>query len=75
MRYFYVTQPNKYGIKAIAYKYYFPKQFQQIFEPDKEKMFEKIIYSIIERFYEAVKWRLSKPSAQVQTDLFELLGV
>lgn len=75
VRYFYVTQPNKYGIKAIAYKYYFPKQFQQIFEPDKEKMFEKIIYSIIERFYEAVKWRLSKPSAQVQTDLFELLGV
>lgn len=75
VRYFYVTQPNKYGINAIAYKYYFPKQFQQIFEPDKEKMFEKIIYSIIERFYEAVKWRLSKPSAQVQTDLFELLGV
>ena len=75
VRYFYVTQPNKYGIKAIAYKYYLPKQFQQIFEPDKEKMFEKIIYSIIERFYEAVKWRLSKPSAQVQTDLFELLGV
>lgn len=75
VRYFYVTQPNKYGIKAIAYKYYYPKEFEAIFHPDKEKMFEKIIYSIIERFYDAVKWKLSKPSAQVQTDLFDILGV
>ena len=75
VRYFYVNQPNKYGIKAIAYKYYYPEEFKSIFEPDIEKMFEKIIYSIIERFYEAVKWKLSKPSAQVQTDLFDLLGV
>jgi DNA polymerase elongation subunit (family B) len=75
VRFFYVTQPNKYGINAIAYKYYYPKEFQSVFEPDKEKMFEKIIYSIIERFYESVDWKLSKPSAQVQTDLFDLLGV
>lgn len=75
VRFFYVTQPNKYGINAIAYKYYYPKEFESVFEPDKEKMFEKIIYSIIERFYESVDWKLSKPSAQVQTDLFDLLGV
>jgi len=75
VRYFYVNQPNKYGIKAVAYKYYYPDEFKKIFEPDKEKMFEKIIYSIIERFYESVKWKLNKPSAQVQTDLFDLLGV
>ena len=75
VRFFYVNQPNKYGINAIAYKYYYPDQFKGVFEPDKEKMFEKIIYSIVERFYESVNWKLSKPSAQVQTDLFELLGV
>ena len=75
VRYFYVNQPNKYGINAIAYKYYYPEQFKTVFEPDKEKMFEKIIYSIIERFYESVGWRLNKPSAQVQTDLFDILGV
>lgn len=75
VRFFYVTQPNKYGINAIAYKYYYPEEFKEIFQPDIEKMFEKIIYSIIERFYEAVDWRLNKPSAQVQTDLFDLLGV
>lgn len=75
VRYFYVNQPNKYGIGAIAYKYYYPEEFKAIFEPDKEKMFEKIIFSIIERFYESVNWRLNRPSAQVQTDLFDLLGV
>ena len=75
VRYFYVNQPNKYGIQAIAYKYYYPDEFKAIFEPDIEKMFEKLIFSMIERFYEAVNWRLSKPSNQVQTDLFDLLGV
>ena len=75
VRYFYVNQPNKYGISAIAYKYYLPDEFLKIFEPDREKMFEKLIFSIIERFYDAVGWRLSRPSAQVQTDLFELLGI
>lgn len=75
VRYFYVNQPNKYGINAIAYKYYYPDEFKKVFDPDIEKMFEKIIFSIIERFYEAVNWKLSKPSAQVQTDLFDLLGV
>jgi hypothetical protein len=38
-------------------------------------MFEKIIFSVIERFYEAVNWKLTPPGSQVQTDLFELLGV
>ncbi len=75
VRFFYVNQPNKYGINAIAYKYYYPKEFEEVFQPDKEKMFEKIIYNIIERFYEAVNWRLNKPSAQVQTDLFDILGI
>ena len=75
VRYFYVNQPNKYGISAIAYKYYLPEQFKDIFNPDVELMFEKIVYSVIERFYEAVNWKLSRPGKQVQTDLFDLLKV
>jgi len=38
-------------------------------------MFEKIVYSVIDRFYEAVNWKLVKPTEQRQTNLFELLGV
>jgi DNA polymerase elongation subunit (family B) len=75
IRYFYVMQPNKYGINTMGYKYYYPEEFNKDFKPDVEKMFDKIVYSIIERFYEAVDWRLRRPGMQVQTDLFELLAV
>jgi DNA polymerase elongation subunit (family B) len=75
VRYFYAMQPNKFGIPVLAYKYYFPEEFKDAFEPDIEKMFEKIVYQVIERFYECVNWQLKKPTEQVQTDLFELLGV
>ena len=75
IRYFYVTKPNKYSIPVLAYKYYFPEEFKEDFQPDIEKMFEKIVYQVIERFYDCVGWQLKKPTEQVQTDLFELLGI
>lgn len=73
VRYFYARQPNKFGISAIGYKYSFPKEFKDCFELDYELMFEKIIFSVMERFYQAVHWKLQSPGSQVQTDLFELL--
>ncbi len=75
VRHFYVRQPNKYGVKIIGYKYDFPEDFRGVFEPDYELIFEKEVYAVIERFYEAVRWTLKKPSEQTQTDLFELLGI
>ena len=75
IRYFYVRKPNRYGLSVIGYKYEYPKEFEGIFEPDYEMIFEKIIHSVIQRFYEAVKWKLKTPSQQGQTDLFDLLGV
>lgn len=74
VRYFYVKQPNRFGLSVMGYKYNYPKEFTDLFEPDHEKMFEKIIFSVIERFYEAVNWKLKSPGSQVQTDLFELLS-
>jgi DNA polymerase elongation subunit (family B) len=75
VRFFYTKQPNKFGISTIGYKYNFPKEFKDVFEPDHEMMFEKIIFSVIERFYDAVNWKLLSPGSQVQTDLFDLLSV
>ena len=75
VRYFYVKTPNKYGIKSLAYKYYIPDQFKKDFQPDIELMFDKIVFNSVERFYESVGWTLKKPGQQVQTDLFDLLGV
>jgi len=73
VRYFYVKQPNKFGIKSFAYKYYFPDEFQSDICPDTELMFDKIIYSVIERLFESVDWKPNKPGECIQTDLFELL--
>tara|TARA_Y100000310_G_scaffold341293_1_gene440005 strand:- start:481 stop:1869 length:1389 start_codon:yes stop_codon:yes gene_type:complete len=73
VRYFYVKQPNKFGIKSFAYKYYFPKEFEGDICPDMELMFDKIIYSVIERLFESVNWKPNKPGECIQTDLFELL--
>ena len=75
VRYFYLKQPNKFGLSVIGYKYYLPKEFKDSLIPDKEKMFEKIIYSVMERFYDAVGWKLKSPSMIAQTDLFDLLKI
>ena len=75
VRYYYVNVPNRLGITSLAYKQYLPDQFREDFPPDTELMFDKIVYSIIGRFYDAVNWKLQKPSKQPQTDLFELLAV
>ena len=75
VRYFYCKKPNKYGIPSFGYKYTFPKEFSNDIQPDREKMFEKIVYSVFERLYESVGWKCRKPGEMVQTDLFDLLKI
>ena len=74
IRWMYVTTPNKYGIETIAFKYYYPTEFYDLFKPAYEKMFEKIVFSVVERFYAAVKWPAHKPTEQMKSDLFDLFG-
>lgn len=69
-----VKTPNRYGIKKIAYKYYYPEEFKNIFQPDHEKMFEQIVYSVVESFYDAVNWTPKKPGEILQADLFDLFS-
>jgi DNA polymerase elongation subunit (family B) len=71
VKYFYVQKPNKYNIDAIAYKYKYPEEFNSIFRPDTEKMFEKDMYQCIERFYQAMKWTPRKPNNMLYSDLEE----
>lgn len=74
IRYFYVKQPNKYGLTVFGYKYYFPSELLTVIEPDHEKLFEKIVFSAIERFYQAVSWKLTPPALATQVNLFELFS-
>lgn len=74
VRYFYVQQPNKYKVETIGYKNDIPKEFEEIFKVDYEKMFEKILFNSIERFYDNVNWNIYKPSEAVRVDLFDFFS-
>jgi len=74
VRWMYIKHPNKYNMQSIAFKYYYPQEFVEAFEPDYEKMFEKIVFSVVERFYAAVKWSAHKPNEQVKSDLLDLFA-
>ena len=74
VRYMYVEQPNKYGLNTIGFKYDFPTEFAETFKPDYEKMFEKILFESIKRFYDNIGWVIRKPSNNVQTELFDIFA-
>jgi len=65
----YVKVPNKYGIDSIGFKGTYPEEFNDIFEVDYEKMFGKILYAAIDRFYKSVNWKLRKPNENVKIEL------
>ena len=65
----YLKVPNQYGIDSIGFKGNYPKEFEGIFEIDYGKMFEKILFAAIEKFYEVVNWKLRKPNENVKIEL------
>lgn len=71
---FYVEQPNKYGISAIAYKTRYPEEFKGIFKPDMEEMFEKDMYKCIGRFYKVMNWVPRKPTDQLICTLDDIFS-
>ncbi len=74
VRYMYIEQPNKFGLESIGFKYDYPKEFSDLFKPDYDKMFEKILFQAIERFYDNVGWKIRKPSENVTVELFDLFS-
>jgi DNA polymerase elongation subunit (family B) len=71
---FYLKKPNRYGIDAIAFKYYYPEEFKSLFEPDYEKMFDTVIFSPVEKFFETVNWIPEKPNEMRSCDLLEVFS-
>lgn len=74
IKYFYVNMPNSYNLEAIAFKNRYPKEFNELFSLDIEKMFDKDVYKCIERFYSVMKWEIYKPTNQFKVDLDELFS-
>jgi len=74
IRYVYLQKPNKYNIESIGFKNQYPVEYAEVFNVDYEKMFEKILFNTISRFYESVDWQIRKPTDNVQTELFDLFS-
>jgi DNA polymerase elongation subunit (family B) len=75
VRMVYVKTPNKYNLEMIGFKGEWFEEFDNIFTVDYEKMFGKIFYAAIDRFYEAVGWKLRKPSENLVVELEDLFGL
>lgn len=69
-----VTEDNKYKIKVLAYKDKFPEEFKPLFKIDYDAIFDKIIFSMVERFYSIVGYEATRPTEAVHTDLFDFLA-
>lgn len=74
MRFISIHKPNKYNIEKIGFKYDFPEEFNDLFKINYEVMFDKILFSMISRFYTILKWQVRKPTESVVTELFDLFG-
>ena len=74
LRWVYIKKSNKYGITTIGFKDKMPEEFAGMFEIDYELMFSKIVFSVVERFYNRVKWIARKPNEQIRCDLFDLFS-
>lgn len=70
----YVKSPNKFGVKAVAFKGKYPKEFDSIFEVDTEVMYEKVLHAYFTRIYSCVDWVLRKHNVQLKTDVLSLLS-
>jgi DNA polymerase elongation subunit (family B) len=70
----YVQKPNKYDLSMIGFKEFWMPEFDTIFKVDHEKMFGKIFYAAIERFYNAVGWNLRKPNENLVVEIEDIFG-
>lgn len=70
----YVKSPNQYNILNIGFKDTFPSEFSEIFTVDYEKMFDKMFFAAIERFYNAVNWKLRKPNENLKIEIEDFLS-
>jgi hypothetical protein len=67
----YLIPNNKYGINVISYNGVYPKEFEDMFEIDLNKMFEKGVKDVVNQFYSALGWNLKSPNKQTKIDVME----
>lgn len=69
IRYLILKTPNKYGIDCVGYVGKYPKEFETVFEIDYGVMFNDLVFKSVEALYDAVNWKLRKPTENVKVEL------
>jgi len=72
IRYVYIKKTNRYGIDCIGYKDEYPKEFNELFEINYKKMFNKILLKPLNPFEKLKYWQTPNPNQQIAYDIFLL---
>lgn len=73
VRFVYLIPDNQYSINCIAFNNNdWPKEFDELFQIDYNKMFDKSVLSPLKNFMIAAKYQTINPNSQIQYDIFEL---
>lgn len=67
-------EPNRFQLATIGFKYKYPDKIAELFKPNYDAIFDKILYAAIKRVYDAIGWQCRKPQDNIVTDLFDLFG-
>lgn len=60
--YIYIKENNKFGINVIGFKDRYPKEFEKLFEVDRDKMFDKTVLSPLKHIISNHKFGVFDPS-------------
>lgn len=66
-------KPNKYNLSSIAFNNKIPKEWENDFIMDNAVMFDKCVWSSIEKCFEVVGWKKYTPSSGESVDLYSFL--
>lgn len=70
LRYAYITRGNEYGIEVIGWPNDYPEEFNEIFDIDYRKMFQKVVMGPLKGLVAIYGWTPRHPDDEVVTDIF-----
>lgn len=72
VRFVYTKKTNIYGLDVIAYKDKYPVEFEDIFEINRKKMFNKTVLKPLNAFEKLLNWQTPNPNIEIALDIMTL---
>ena len=65
---------NKFGVNSLAFNRKIPTEWEDIFKIDDATMFDKVVWSSIQKCFDVVGWHPFTPSKGDTVDLLTIFG-